>query len=207
MIKDYTKKCRLCRAAGMKLFLKGQRCLTKCPIDKKGPVPPGQHGAKRRRKLSDYGIRLAEKQKLRRTYLTNENTLKKYFLQAKKLKGSATGEVLLQTLESRLDNVVYRLGLVPSRRFSRQLVSHKHVLVDGKIVNIPSARIKPGSIINLDSRAMNMTEIKALLGKKDLTIPPWMERKGPVGKFARYPKREEIGTNISEQLVVEHYSR
>jgi small subunit ribosomal protein S4 len=207
MIKDYTKKCRLCRAAGVKLFLKGQRCMTKCPIDKKGPVPPGQHGAKRRRKLSDYGIRLAEKQKLRRTYLTNENTLKKYFLQAKKLKGAATGEVLLQTLESRLDNVVYRLGLSPSRRFSRQLVSHKHVLVDGKIVNIPSFRIKPGSVVNLDSRAMNMTEVKALLGKKDVAVTPWMERKGPVGKFARFPKREEIETNISEQLVVEHYSR
>ena len=113
----------------------------------------------------------------------------------------------MQTLESRLDNVVYRLGLAPSRRFSRQLVDHKHVLVDGKIVNIPSFRVKSGSIINLDSRAMNITEIKAILSKKDVTIPPWMERKGPVGKFVRYPKREEIETNISEQLVVEHYSR
>ncbi len=206
MVKDYTKKCRLCRAAGTKLFLKGERCFTKCPIDRKGAVPPGQHGAKRRRKLSDFGVRLAEKQKLKRTYGVNEAPLKKYFLEAKKVK-EATGEAMIQILESRLDNLVYRLGFAPSRRLARQLVSHRHIQVDGKTVNISSFRVKPGQIINLDEKALQMPVIKAILEKKDVTVPTWLERKGPVGKLSHLPKREEIESDIGEQLVVEYYSR
>jgi len=207
MIKEYSKKCRLCRAAGNKLFLKGQRCFTKCPIDRRGAVPPGQHGAKRKRRLSDFGVRLREKQKLKRIYQISETSLKKYFQEARKLKGAATGEAILQTLESRLDNLVYRLGFTPSRRSSRQLIDHKHVLVNGKVVNIPSFRVKPDSVISLETKALNIAEIKVALEKKDLVLPSWVEKKGPVGRLVRLPKREEIETDINEQLIVEHYSR
>ncbi|MGI5826656.1 MAG: 30S ribosomal protein S4 [Patescibacteria group bacterium] len=201
-----SEKCRLCRASGEKLFLKGERCSIKCPIDRKGAVPPGQHGARRRRKPSDYGIRLAEKQKLKRVYGIAESELKRYFEEARKVKGT-TGETMLQIIESRLDNLVYRLGLAPSRRFSRQLVSHKHVLVDGKMVNIPSYRVKPGQVISLDEKALTIPEVKKLLEKKEESIPEWLEKKAAVGKFSRPPKREEIGTNVSEQMIVEFYSR
>jgi len=207
MIKGYSKKCRLCRAAGEKLFLKGDRCVSgKCPIDRRGAVAPGQHGLKRKRKLSDYGVRLAEKQKLKRSYGLMEGQLKKYFEEARKVR-EATGEALLQIIESRLDNLVYRLGFAPSRRLARQLVDHKHVLVDGKEVNIPSFRVKPGQVISLDSAAMNIPEVKKSLEKKDFTVPQWLERKGAAGKLIRLPKREEVESNIAEQLVVEFYAR
>ena len=207
MIKIYSKKCRLCRSAGEKLFLKGERCFSvKCPIDRKGAIPPGQHGAKRKRKSSDYGIRLVEKQKLKRIYGLSERQMKKYFTQARKVKGS-TGEMILQLLESRLDNLVYRFGFSPSRRFAKQLVSHKHILVDGKIVNISSYLVKPSQVINLDTKALAMAAVKTILGKKDYTLPAWLERKAAVGKFSRVPRREEIDINVNEQLIVEHYSR
>jgi len=206
MVKDYSQKCKLCRAAGEKLFLKGERCLTKCPIDRKGAVVPGQHGAKRKRKLSDWGVRLREKQKLKKTYGVSERQLKKYFREARKVRES-TGEAMLQILESRLDNLIYRLGFVSSRRAGRQLVSHKHVLVEGKTVNIPSYRVVPGQVISLSQNAVAMEEIKKMLAKKETVIPQWLERKGAVGKFSRLPKREEIESNVNEQLVVEYYSR
>lgn len=206
MANAYLKKCRLCRAAGEKLFLKGDRCLTKCPIDRKGAVPPGEHGAKRRRRLSDYGIRLAEKQKLRRTYGVSERELKAYFGEARKER-EATGEAMLQELESRLDNVVYRLGFAPSRRSARQLVSHKHVLVEGKAVNIPSFKVKPGQVISLDEAATKIDGVRKMLDNKDFSLPKWLERKGPAGKFVRLPERSELEINVSEQLVVEFYSR
>ncbi|HUV72538.1 MAG TPA: 30S ribosomal protein S4 [Clostridia bacterium] len=202
----YSKKCRLCRAAGEKLFLKGERCVTKCPIDRKGAVPPGQHGAKRRRKPSDYGVRLMEKQKLKRIYGVSERELKKYFEEARKVR-EATGEAILQILESRLDNLVYRLGFAPSRRFARQLVSHKHVLVNGRVVNIASYRVKPEEVISLDETAMKIAEVEKLLKDKDFTLPKWLERKGAAGKLVRLPAREEIEANVSEQLIVEFYSR
>lgn len=206
MIKSYTKKCRLCRASGEKLFLKGERCLTRCPIDRKGAVPPGQHGAKRKRKVSDYGVRLSEKQKLKKIYLLGERQLKNYFSEARKVKG-ATGEKIFQILESRLDNLVFRFGLASSRRIGRQLVSHKHVLVDGKTVNIASFRVKPGQVISLDTKALAMPVVKKMLEKKDQVIPSWLERKAAVGKMARLPARDEIETNVNEQLIVEYYSK
>lgn len=202
----YSIKCRLCRAAGGKLFLKGERCFSKCPIDRKGAVLPGQHGAKKRRKLSDYGVRLLEKQKLKRIYGVEEAQLKRYFGEARKVRG-ATGEALLQILESRLDNVVYRLGFAVSRRAARQLVSHKQVKVDDQVVNIPSFRVKPGQVISLDSKALEMIKVKVMLEKKDVEIPAWLERKGPAGKLIHLPKREEIDTDVSEQLIIEYYSR
>ncbi len=200
------EKCRLCRAAGTKLFLKGDRCLTKCPIDRKGAVMPGQHGAKKRRKLSDFGVRLVEKQKLKRLYGLEETQLKKYFGEARKVR-EATGEVLLQILETRLDNLVYRLNFAPSRRAARQLVSHGHIQVEGKTVNIPSFRVKPGQVITLSEKALGLAKIKVMLEKKEVKIPDWLERKGPAGKLTRIPKREEIDADISEQLIVEYYSR
>lgn len=206
MAKDYLKKCRLCRAAGEKLFLKGERCLTKCPIDRKGAVRPGQHGAKGRRKISDYGVRLLEKQKLKRTYGISERQMKNYANRARKIKG-ATGEAILQFLETRLDNLVYRIGLAPSRRLAKQLVFHKHILVDGKKVNIPSYRLKPGQTLSLGPKALAMDLVKKALEKKEVTLPAWLEKKAAVGRIVRLPKREEIETKVDEQLVVEYYSR
>jgi len=207
MIKTYSQSCKECRAAGEKLFLKGARCTSpKCPIDRRGAVPPGQHRAKGKRKLSDFGVRLQEKQKVKRIYGVMERQMKKYFEEARKVKES-TGETMLQILESRLDNLVYRLGFAPSRRLARQLVSHKHVLVDGKVVNIPSYQVKPGQVISLDREAMSVPAVKSLLEKKEVLMPAWLERKAAVGKFSHLPKREEIDTNINEQLVVESYSR
>lgn len=202
----FSEKCKLCRSAGEKLFLKGERCFTKCPIDRKGAVAPGQHGARRKRKLSDFGIRLKEKQKLKRIYGISEAELKKYFGQARKVR-EATGEAMLQILESRLDNLIYRLGFTPSRRSARQLVGHGHVRVDGKTVNVPSCRVKPGQVINIGERALSMNLVKSMLEKKDASIPSWLERKAAVGKLSAVPSREEIDTNINEQLIVEYYSR
>lgn len=207
MAKSYSEKCKLCRSSGEKLFLKGERCFSvKCPIDRKGAIPPGQHGAKRKRKSSDYGIRLVEKQKLKRIYGLSERQMKNYFTQARKVKGS-TGEMILQLLESRLDNLVYRFGFAPSRRFAKQLVSHKHILVDGKIVNVLSYLIRPSQVVSLDTKALAMTSVKIMLGKKDYILSPWLEKKAAVGKFSRFPRREEMDININEQLIVEHYSR
>lgn len=206
-MKSHSEKCKLCRSAGEKLFLKGERCFSvKCPIDRKGAIPPGQHGAKRKRKSSDYGIRLVEKQKLKRIYGLSERQMKNYFTQARKVKGS-TGEMILQLLESRLDNLVYRFGFAPSRRFAKQLVSHKHILVDGKVVNVLSYLIKPSQVVSLDAKALAMSSVKTMLGKKDYVLPSWLEKKAAVGKFSRFPRREEMDININEQLIVEHYSR
>jgi len=206
-MKGYTKKCRLCRTAGEKLFLKGERCFSPhCPLERKGAVPPGQHGARARRKTSDYGVRLREKQKIKRIYGISERQMKRYFSEARSAK-SATGERILQILELRLDNVVYRLGFSPSRRLARQLVDHRHVLVDGKIVNIPSFLAKAGQVISLDGKSLTMVPVKSLVEKKDFALPTWLERKVSVGRVIRLPKREDIDTNVNEQLVVEYYSR
>lgn len=206
MAKLIERKCRLCRSSGKKLFLKGLRCFTKCPIDRKGAVPPGQHGAKRKRRPSDYGIRLAETQKLKRVFGISERQLRGYFVRAKKVR-EATGEFLLQILESRLDNLVYRLGFVPSRRFARQLVSHKHILVDGKKVNISSFLVKPDQVISLSEKAASLSEVKRMLGEKDFKLPVWLERKALVGRLVRLPERNEMDTDVDEQLIVEYYSR
>ena len=200
-------KCRLCRREGTKLFLKGERCFSpKCPLEKKGAVAPGQHGLKMRRRLSEYGVQLREKQKAKRTYGVLERQFRRYFKKAFKKRG-VTGEALLQLLESRLDNVVYRLGFVPSRSVARQLVRHGHILVDGKKVDIPSYQVKPGQVINLNPKAMKMEVVKKSLAEKKKEIPSWLQKKAAVGKIIRLPTREEIGADIAEQLIVEYYSR
>jgi small subunit ribosomal protein S4 len=190
----------------MKLFLKGERCFSAaCPIEKKGAVPPGQQGLKSSRRPSDYGKQLREKQKAKRLYGLSESHLKNYFQKAIKVK-QATGEVLLQMLESRLDNVVYRLGFVSSRNLARQLVSHRHVLVDGEKVNIPSYQLKPSQVVSLDKKALDLTEVKKSLAEKP-KLPAWLKRKAAVGQIVRLPKRDELEGDIDEQLIVEFYSR
>ncbi|HUS60388.1 MAG TPA: 30S ribosomal protein S4 [Nevskiaceae bacterium] len=201
-------KCRLCRREGIKLFLKGERCYSpKCPIERKGAVPPGQHGQKRRRRMSDYGHQLREKQKVKRLYGVLERQFRSYFKKASKTK-EGTGKVLLQVLESRIDNVVFRLGFVPSRSTARQLVSHGFVLVDGnKKVNIASQQLNPGQTISLTSGGLNLDYVKKSLAEKERKIPDWLTRKAAVGKMIRLPEREEIETDIDESLIVEYYSR
>jgi len=207
MARYLDSKCRLCRREGTKLFLKGERCFSpKCPLEKKGAVAPGQHGLKMRRRLSEYGVQLREKQKAKRTYGVLERQFRRYFKKAFKKRG-VTGEALLQLLELRLDNVVYRLGLVPSRSVARQLVHHGHILVDGKKVDIPSYQVKPGQVINLNPKAMKIEVVKKSLAEKKKEIPSWLQKRAAVGKIIRLPTREEIGADIAEQLIVEYYSR
>jgi len=202
-------KCRLCRREGSKLFLKGERCYSpKCPIERKGAVPPGQHGpkGKGRRRMSEYGRQLREKQKLKRTYGVLEKQFRRYFTQATKKK-KAVGEALLQILELRLDNAVFRLGLVPSRSVARKLVSHGHVLVDNKKVDISSYQVKPNQIISLDSKALNTAEVKKSLAEKGSKTPSWLQRRAAIGKIVRLPESDDFETEINTQLIIEFYSR
>ncbi|MCX6725884.1 MAG: 30S ribosomal protein S4 [Candidatus Shapirobacteria bacterium] len=199
-------KCKQCRREKMKLFLKGERCYIHCPIDKKGAVPPGQKGSRTSfKRMSDYGRQLREKQKIKKIYGISEKQLKNYFKKAFKNKQS-TSEFLLQMLETRLDNVVYRLKFAPSRSLSRQIVDHKHVLVDGKKVNIPSYQLKPEQIISLNSKILETAAIKKSLAEK-AKMPDWLKRKAAVGQIVRFPKRDEIEADIDDQLIVEYYSR
>lgn len=199
-------KCRLCRSEGVKLFLKGKRCFSaKCPIERKGAVPPGMHGAKRQRKPSDYGIQLREKQKTKRLYGISEKQMSSFYQKAAKEKGP-TGEILLRQLEMRLDNVVYRGGLVGSRSIARQLVSHGRVTVKGKRVNIPSYKVAIGEIISLDSKGLKMAVVKKSLAAKN-TLPKWLKREGAAVRIERLPQRKEMELIVDERLIVEHYSR
>jgi small subunit ribosomal protein S4 len=200
-------KCRLCRREGVKLFLKGERCFSlKCPIEKKGAVPPGQHGLKSGRRLSDFGKQLREKQKAKRLYGILERQFKNYFEKASKAKGN-TGELLLQFLELRLDNLVYRLGLVSSRSIARQLINHGHVLVDGKKITIPSYQVKTGQVVSLGTKGLKINHVQEALKDRGFRTPKWLSRKAAVGKIERLPKREEIEVDINQDLIVEFYSR
>jgi len=199
-------KCRLCRREGMKLFLKGERCYTpKCPLDKKGAVPPGMHGVKYHKRHSDYGIQLREKQKVKRLFGITEKQLKAYYQKAAKEK-AATGEALLRQLEMRLDNVVFRSGLTPSRSIARQIVNHGQVLVNGKKIDIVSYQVKPKQIIALASQGLAIETVKKALAAKP-SSPAWLVRKAAVAKVERLPKREEMEVVINERLIVEFYSR
>lgn len=200
-------KCRLCRREGIKLYLKGERCYSpKCPIERKGAVPPGQHGQRRFSRASGYSHQLREKQKAKRIYGVLERQFRNYFKKALKVK-EATGKFLLQLLESRLDNVVYRLGFVPSRSVARQLVDHGHILVDNKKVTIPSYQVKPEQTITLSTKALKIELVKKSLAEKGKKIPDWLKVKAAVGKMVRLPEREEIDLDINENLIVEYYSR
>jgi len=201
--------CRLCRREGIKLYLKGERCYgPKCALERR-PYPPGQHGQKRARRPSDYAVRLREKQRLRRIYGLNEKQFRNLFEEASKKKG-VTGTVFLHLLESRLDNVVYRLGIASSRRQARQLVRHGHITVNGRRVNIPSYRVKPGDVVAVHEKSKNLGVIQANVelakGRKGV---PWLEFDAEKlqGKFLRYPDREDLALPVNEQLVIEFYSR
>lgn len=193
---------KLCRAEGIAL------CgLPKCPVTKKNAGPPGQHGAKMKRKRSDYGIQLREKQKVKRIYGVLERQFKKYFQEASR-KQTATGEALLQILETRLDNAVYRLNLAASRPQARQLVGHGHVFVNDKKVTIPSFNVKIGDIVALSPKVAGSDFIKKLSeATKDSTMPSWLEKKAAVGKVKAQPAREDIDIEVNERLIVEYYSR
>lgn len=200
----YTEaKCRLCRRERGKLFLKGERCLSaKCPIERKGAVPPGQHGTKSRRELSNFGLQLREKQKAKRTYGVLERQLRHYIL-----KVTAHKLTILQILERRLDNVVYRLGLTPSRSVARQIVSHGQILVNNQKVDVPSYLVKSDELISLKKKAQEIAVIKNILKESKFELPAWLARRGPVGKIVRLPKRDDIQSDINEQLISEYYSR
>ena len=208
MGKYLDRKCRLCRREGTKLFLKGERCLgPKCPIERKGAVSPGMQGTRRRRtRLSEYALQLREKQKMKRFYALQERQFRNYFQKAKKL-GGATGSTLVQMLEGRLDNIVYRLGFVSSRLQARQIISHGHILVDGKRVDIPSFQVKVGQVITLTSASLKMPAVLEALGKKEIELPDWLERKAAVGRVKRLVSRPEVEADINEQAVIEFYSR
>jgi len=199
-------KLKLSRREGTDLFLKsGVRAIdSKCKIDN----APGVHGARKPR-LSDYGLQLREKQKVRRMYGVLEKQFRNYYKEAARLKG-ATGSNLLQLLESRLDNVVYRFGLGSTRAESRQLVSHKAILVNGKVVNIPSYNVKPNDVISVREKAKSQARIKAALEiAQQRELPTWVEvdANKMEGTFKRYPERSDLSADINEQLIVELYSK
>jgi len=202
--------CRLCRSRQKKLFLKAERCHSpKCPLFSQTTTAVKSNSrtkTTRRRRLSDYGVQLREKQGLKLIYNINERSLRHYFKLARKTK-QATGEAMIQLLETRLDNVVYRFGFAVTRQMARQVVGHRHITVDGKIVNIPSFLVKPGAVISLDSEIAQSPMMKKNLASKDITLPDWVERKATIGHFIRIPKREEIEIDIDEKLIVEFYSR
>lgn len=201
-------KCRLCRSAGTKLYLKGVRCYSaKCPIEKKGAVRPGMHGAKNSGKLTDYGIQLRAKQKAKRIYGVQETQFKNYYLKAKKLKG-LVGENLLSLLEKRLDNVLYLSGLALSRSSAKQLISHGHILLNDKKFNIPSYQVNLKDVITLDKKVIE--KIGTLPSEEsDFKAPSWLDlnkQKNTV-KIISEPLREEIGNDIDINLIIEYYSR
>ena len=200
--------CRLCRREGQKLFLKGSRCYTdKCAVNRRTQAP-GQHGAKKK-KLSDYGIQLREKQKAKVFYGVLESQFRKYFEMASTQKGK-TGENLLKILETRLDNVVYRMGLGTSRADARQIVRHGHILVNGKKVNIPSYLISKNDVITLAESSVNSDKIKANMEQTaGRVVPSWIEFNAEQKKatIVELPKREEVDLTVQEHLIVELYSK
>ena len=201
-------KCRQCRREGEKLFLKGEKCFgSKCAIEKR-PTPPGVHGAKRGR-LSDYGLQLREKQKLRRIYGVLEKQFRNYFKNADRIKGS-TGDNLLQLLESRLDNVVFRMGFGASRSEARQLVRHKAVIVNDVVVTIPSYQMSAGDIVKVNPKAAEQLRIKgAMDAAQTRGISEWLDvdAKKLEGVFKSAPERSDLPSDINEHLVVELYSK
>jgi len=200
--------CRLCRREGMKLFLKGDRCFKeKCAVERRG-YAPGQHG-RRRTKIQGYGIQLREKQKVKRMYGVLERQFRNYFAKSSRAKG-ITGSNLLQMLECRLDNVVYRLGFAFSRSAARQLVAHGHIRVNGRKVDIPSALVKAGAVVSLKEASRNNDLIKMCLDTaKGRGVPAWLELDADrfQGTIKQLPTREDITLPIQEQLIVELYSK
>jgi small subunit ribosomal protein S4 len=201
--------CKLCRREGKKLFLKGAKCFSpKCPVEKRS-FPPGQHGRTRRLKLSDYGVQLREKQKMRRIYGLLEKQFHNYYKKALKIKG-VTGENLLRLLERRLDNVVYRLGFAPSRSAARQLVRHRHFTVNNRLVDVPSFSLRPGDVIKVRDKSRKLEIIHASMRKmREGRLLPWLEldKASMTGTLLEIPGRTDIPIEVNENLVVELYSK
>lgn len=202
----------MCRREGEKLFLKGEKCFSpKCPVERRG-YPPGEHGREsmyRRRRVSDFQRQLREKQKMRRIYGVMERQFRRYYERALKRRGM-TGQALLQTLEQRLDNVVYRLGYAASRNQARQLVTHGHFNVNGRRTDIPSTLVRPGDTVEVREGSRSRTYFKDLAPEAEArTVPSWLDRdlESLEGKVLQLPEREEIDSALNEQLVVEYYSR
>jgi small subunit ribosomal protein S4 len=208
MARDRGPQCKQCRREGLKLFLKGERCLTdKCAIERRA-YPPGEHGRGRRRKQSEYLVQLREKQKARRYYGVLEKQFRTYYSLANRQQG-ITGENLLRLLETRLDNVIYRLGFGGSRRQARQLIRHGHFQVNGRRVNVPSYRIRPNDVIMVAARKEGAKTV--IEDATDLTasVPAWLQadHDNLTGKVLRLPEREDIDIPVQEQLIVELYSK
>lgn len=200
--------CKLCRREKQKLFLKGQKCFTdKCPIETKN-YPPGQHGLSRRTKISEYGVQLREKQKIKRTYGVLESQFRTMFEKANRQKG-VTGENLIKLLESRLDNVIYRLGFAPSRKAARQLIRHRHVIVNEGLVDIPSYILSAGDIIKIKDKSKRLDIIHNSLKRVKDSTYPWLtiDKATLSGTYVQTPERADVPLNANEQLVVELYSK
>jgi small subunit ribosomal protein S4 len=209
MARNLDAKCRQCRREGEKLFLKGEKCFTdKCAIERRS-YAPGQHGQRSGMRLSDYGKQLREKQKMRRVYGVLERQFRKTYADASRTKG-ITGERLLQLLESRLDNVAYRMGFGASRSEARQVVRHNAILVNGRRVNIPSYQVRPGDVIEIAERAKAQLRIKAAVDAVESRgVPDWLEldAKAMKGTFKALPARADLPATINESLVIELYSK
>jgi len=202
-------KCRQCRREGEKLFLKGEKCFTdKCAVERRG-YAPGQHGQKSGARLSDYGKQLREKQKMRRIYGVLERQFRRIYAEAARSKG-VTGERLMQLLETRLDNVAWRMGFGASRAEARQVVRHNGILVNGKRVNIPSYQVRPGDVIEVAPKAKEQLRIKAAAeAAESRGIPEWLQvdTKALKGTFKSLPARSDLGSNVNESLIIELYSK
>ncbi|MCD4760902.1 30S ribosomal protein S4 [bacterium] len=203
--------CKLCRREGVKLFLKGDRCQSpKCPMEGRKIQPPGEHGLDRRRpKKTEYGLQLREKQKIRRFYGILEKQFRLYYKRASQMRG-VTGENLLQLLESRLDNVVYRIGFAPSRAAARQMVRHRHILINGKTVDIPSAQAKPGDLIRVREKSRKNEMIHESMKKiREGSLPEFLDldKAKMEGIYKSLPTRDQVQVDANEQLVVELYSK
>ena len=209
MARNTDPKCKQCRREGVKLFLKGDRCLTlKCAIERRN-YAPGDHGQNFRRKTTDYGIQLREKQKARRTYGVLERQFHGYYEKAIRQKG-LTGENIMRLLELRLDNVVYRLGLASSRSQARQFVRHRHIEVNGRPVTIPSCQCRPGDKIRVREGSRNLDIVKAAVEARDpSSVVSWLsaDRENFAGSVLQVPSRQEIPVPLNEQLIVELYSK
>ncbi len=201
--------CKLCRREKQKLFLKGTKCFTeKCPVERKN-YAPGQHGLSRRSKVSDYSIQLREKQKVKRTYGVLESQFRNYFELASKQKGR-TGENLVKLLERRMDNIIYRSGLAPSRKAARQLILHNHFRINGKSVNIPSLLLRAGDTIQVKDKSKQVKVFHESMKRvKDDMLPGWLQvdKSALKGTLLSIPERIDIPFNANEQLIVELYSK